>query len=306
MDYGIKGQKKPGLQEAVRNLDFATQNGVCAIDTAQAYGTAEKVTGEFLKRRTISRDKLFISTKLLPNILDNVSPKQYKEVIRKHLEGSLSVLNLKYVDAYMLHSARYAYDPEILDALAAVGKEGLTRKVGVSVYDPDEADACFHHGEIGYIQIPYSIFDHRMKEQGIFLKAHESGVSIGTRSAFIQGLITMEESEVPPFLENAKPILQRLDRLVRETGYSRVELAMGYVKKEKEISHLVFGIDSMEQLKEDIHAFQNEIPNDVFRRMEKEFHGLAADVVMPSLWKKGREDEVSGDGTGAVRFHQTA
>ena len=286
MDYGIKGQKKPDLQQAVRNLDFATQNGVCAIDTARAYGTAEKVTGEFLKRKTIPRDKLFISTKLLPNILDSVEPENYRNVIRENLEESLSVLHLEYVDAYMLHSARYAHNPEILDALEAVGKEGLTRQVGVSVYDPDEAVSCFEHGGVGYIQAPYSIFDHRMKEQGVFLKARESGVAIGTRSAFIQGLITMKGSEVPPFLDKAKPILERLDSLSRETGYSRIELAIEYVKKE-EICHLVFGIDSMEQLKEDIDAFRQEMSDDIILRMQEEFGGLSTDIVMPSLWKKG-------------------
>lgn len=118
------------------------------------------------------------------------------------------------------------------------------------------------------------------------MKARESGVAIGTRSAFIQGLITMKGSEVPPFLDKAKPILERLDSLSRETGYSRIELAIGYVKKE-EICHLVFGIDSMEQLKEDIDAFRQEMSDDIILRMQEEFGGLSTDIVMPSLWKKG-------------------
>ena len=40
MDYGIAGQKQPTVEKAVECLDYATQNGISTIDTANAYGTA--------------------------------------------------------------------------------------------------------------------------------------------------------------------------------------------------------------------------------------------------------------------------
>ena len=83
LDYGITGQKKPPQEYAVECLDYATQNGILAIDTAAAYGTAEEVVGTFLAKKTIPRNKLFISTKLLPNILDECPPEDYKRVFRK-------------------------------------------------------------------------------------------------------------------------------------------------------------------------------------------------------------------------------
>ena len=43
MDYGISGQKQPTVEQAVNMLDFATQNGINTIDTANAYGSAEDV-----------------------------------------------------------------------------------------------------------------------------------------------------------------------------------------------------------------------------------------------------------------------
>lgn len=60
MDYGIKGLKKPLTQDTIRWLDYATKNGVTAIDTAAAYGTAEKIVGEFLKN-IHCREKIFLS-----------------------------------------------------------------------------------------------------------------------------------------------------------------------------------------------------------------------------------------------------
>ena len=52
LDYGIRGQKKPSVEDAIKILDYATQNGIDNIDTALAYGNAEEVVGEFLKRKT--------------------------------------------------------------------------------------------------------------------------------------------------------------------------------------------------------------------------------------------------------------
>ena len=71
MNYGIRGQKQPNLKEAIKMLDYAVQNGIANIDTANAYGTAENVVGEFLKKNTVGREQLFIISKCRPNLLDN-------------------------------------------------------------------------------------------------------------------------------------------------------------------------------------------------------------------------------------------
>lgn len=286
LNYGIIGQKKPSLEYAVDCLDYATQNGIAAIDTATAYGTAETVAGAFLAKKTVPRDKLFVSTKFLPNILDDYQPEDYERVIRENLQNSLKTLHLDYVDAYMLHSARYAFRPDILEALQVMQKEGLAKKVGVSVYEPEEAMACYASPFVDFIQCPYSIFDHRMKENGVFAEENKGNCQVDVRSAFIQGLILLDEDQVPPFLAGAKPIVKKIAAISKETGISRIALAMGYIKRENAITHLVFGVDSKEQLAQDIEIFRQDLPADLLARMDEEFRGIPADIVMPSLWKK--------------------
>ena len=53
MNYGICNQMQPTIDDSVNMLDYATQNGINAIDTAFAYGTAEDVVGKFLKKRLL-------------------------------------------------------------------------------------------------------------------------------------------------------------------------------------------------------------------------------------------------------------
>ncbi len=286
LDYGIRGQKKPSPEYCISCLDYATQNGILALDTAPAYGTAEEITGCFLRKKTIPRHKLFISTKLPPNILDDIPARAYECTIRKYLQKSLSVLGTDYIDAYLLHTSGYAFNPEILAALGTMRKEGLAIKTGVSVYEPEEAMTAIGHPAVNFIQAPYSIFDHRMKESRILDQAENAECQLHARSAFLQGLITMEEQKIPAYLDQAKPLIRKISRICTETGLSRVELAMAYVKRERAVSHLVFGVDSLEQLKEDITLFQKNVSQDLLCIMEYEFRHSDSAIIMPSLWKK--------------------
>ena len=240
----------------------------------------------FFEKKTIARDKLFISSKMLPNVLDDYEGDQYVGKIREHIVNSLKVLGTDYLDAYMLHSARYAHRPDILQALYEMKKEGLAKKVGVSIYEPDEAKACFESPFADFIQLPYSVFDHRMKDAGVFDPEASKGVEIHTRSAFIQGLILLDAEQVPEFLSPAKPIVRKIKKICDESNLSRVALALAYVKEQTVPTHLVFGVDNLEQLKQDISFFNADIPKDVLKQLEHEFSGIAADIVMPSLWKR--------------------
>ncbi len=286
MNYGIFLQKKHDLEDAVRCLDYAAQNGVNAIDTAKAYGTAEEVVGEFLKKKSTPRDRLFISTKFKPNLLDDVKPADYERVIEQELTSQLKTLNTDYVDAYLFHSSRYAFDEDKLSAIHKMVEKGYTRKVGVSIYEPEEAFACLKSPFVDFMQAPYSIFDHRMKLSGVLKAIENNSCDFHTRSAFIQGLIMMDEDQAPDFLSEAKPIIKRITKLCDDAGISRVQLALQYVKREKAISHLVFGVDSLEQLKDNIRLFEEELPVELLDQVGTEFDNLKADIVMPSLWKR--------------------
>lgn len=143
MDYGISGQKQPSVEQAVEMLDYAVQNGINTIDTANAYGTAEDVVGAFLRRQTVPRESLWIISKFRPNLLDDVKENEYYAVMKENLTNTLERLGVDYLDTYLLHSARYVYNDAIIATLNRFKQEGYTRKVGVSVYEVDEAKKMY-------------------------------------------------------------------------------------------------------------------------------------------------------------------
>lgn len=286
MDYGINGKKKPPMEESIRCLDFAVNNGVKSIDTAAAYGNAEEIVGTFLKKKIIEREKLWISSKLLPNILDGCSPDKYYDVIRNELIKSLATLGTDYLDAYYFHSSRYAFNEEMLEAIHKIQQDGLAKKVGVSVYEIEEAEACITSNNVSILQAPYSVFDHRMRTANIFKNAENRNVEINIRSTFLQGLVLKDKEEVPTYLHEAKDLAEIFTMISNEYGVGRINLALAYVKREKTVTNLVFGVHSLDQLRTDIEAFNANIPEEALVEIDKRFDKVPKHVVIPSLWKK--------------------
>lgn len=287
MDYGICGQRKPSVEDACDMLEYAVKNGISRIDTAKQYGTAEDVVGRFFETREVKREDIFLSTKFQPNRLDDVNVVDYYTVFKEEIQQQLMRLHVDYIDAYLLHSARYVFDDEILEALNRLKSDGYAKYVGVSVYETEEASCGINSRYVDYLQLPYSIFDQRMKNEGIFELAERSkNTIIDSRSAFIQGLILMDENQVPGFLYKAKPIIREINELTEKYSISKIALAMNYVKQTDTINSLVFGVDNLQQLKEDIRLFEQEIDLGIMNEIADKFRNIEADIVMPSLWKK--------------------
>ena len=55
------------------------------------------------------------------------------------------------------------------------------------------------------------------------------------------------------------------------------------------IDYLVFGVEKIEQLKEDIHRFKSiNIPEDFYKEAEREFGKIEESIIIPSLWSDGK------------------
>lgn len=285
LDYGLRGKTKPSLGESVRLIEYAVANGIDAIDTAEAYGTAQLVLGTFLSRYPKKRTGLTIGSKFMPNILDDVPVDGFRGIIKKHLTDTLKTLHTDYLDYYLFHSARYIFDEEKLSALADLKSEGLVRRVGVSVYNPEEAEHGFLSESVDMIQLPFSLFDRRMETTKVFERWPDR-IILHTRSAFLQGLITMSAEELPPFLSRAADPLNQVRVFCRTHGISPVKLALWYVRSVSPGACLVFGVHEQAQLEEDIHAFSEPFDESLLKSFADHISGLTPDIVMPSLWKK--------------------
>ena len=286
MDYGVQGGTRPAVEDAVRMLDYATQNGVDAIDTAAAYGTAEDVVGEFLSRKTLPRDSVQVISKFGTNIFDGASVVDYAERLRAAAETSLKRIRSDYLDAYICHVPTAAGDSAIIEAMDVLKASGLVRHVGFSVYDPDQTLACLTTDVVDFIQSPFSFLDRRMETSGALAAASAKGVDLHTRSAFVQGLMLMDVKKIPERLAATRPVISDLEAACAEAGLSRRALALAFVKANPNVSHLVFGVDNMAQLKEIVADFNRSVDPGAVKSIADKFSAVNPSIFLPNNWKK--------------------
>jgi aryl-alcohol dehydrogenase-like predicted oxidoreductase len=284
MEYGVAKDVKPSLAQALDILDYAFSNDITAFDTAGGYGNAEEVLGEFLKNHQTDRQQLHIVTKT-GNCLDNVEKNKYISTLQKKLSESLIRLHTDYIDTYLFHTAQYAYEDEKLHALHQLKKEGLIKHCGVSVYQPKEALSAINSGFVDFIQLPFNLFDHRFYNEKVFALAKEKNIIIHTRSTFLQGLFAMDLEKIPPFLSIALSPLCELEKLCTKHDLTKLELAMAFVKSFPEITNIIIGVNTLEQLKINLQLYTKNIEYDLSQKILKQFNNLNEKIYLPTLWE---------------------
>lgn len=130
--FGVFQVSDPAIcEQAV--LD-AVACGCRLIDTAASYGNEEAV-GNAIKKCGVSRDELFITTKLW------VQDAGY-EAVKKAVETSMHKLGVEYLDLYLIHQPMGDYYGAYR-ALEELYKEGVLRAIGIcNCYPHVLADLC--------------------------------------------------------------------------------------------------------------------------------------------------------------------
>jgi aryl-alcohol dehydrogenase-like predicted oxidoreductase len=287
LDYGVNNfLGKPTREKSLEILDFAFNNGIRIFDTAAAYGDAEEILGEFIKKRGIEKD-VFIISKLLPNIFSNEeSEEEVKKIIESEVRKSLNRLCISKLYGYLLHTPEYIYNDKIVSALKYCKKIGLIENFGVSVYE--EKDALYAASlPCDFIQIPYSVFDQRLNNTDFFELCKKNRTKVFARGAFLQGLIVMNEEKIPEHLNEAKEYLRDFDKIIKKYGVSRLEASLLFSYNNPYIGHVVFGVDNISQLREDLEIVErNKFPEGCRNQLMNIFMNIKKSIIFPSLWKK--------------------
>ena len=113
-------------KDAVKAVENALESGYRLIDTAKAYGN-EKEIGEAVKKSNISREEIFVTTKL-----DN-NDHGYDEAL-KAFDDSLKRLNLDYIDLYLIHWPSSRQRNKTWKAFEKLLEKKVCRSIGVSNY----------------------------------------------------------------------------------------------------------------------------------------------------------------------------
>ncbi|THB81139.1 MAG: aldo/keto reductase [Desulfobacteraceae bacterium] len=127
------GTYQLSVDQAESCVKEAIATGFRHIDSAEGYQN-EEGTGRGLKAAGVSRDDLFVTTKLFPGYKQWGAPEKDFQQTVDTLKKQLGELQLDYVDLYLIHAPLSELRLEQWSALEELKKSGLTRHIGVSNY----------------------------------------------------------------------------------------------------------------------------------------------------------------------------
>jgi aryl-alcohol dehydrogenase-like predicted oxidoreductase len=284
-DYGIRGSGQPQRESVYEMLSYAIKNGITEFDTAAAYGDAEEVLGDYIRKYPEVSKEMRIVSKLHPEAFLEVDERKWNDIAVERAKRSLDILGIEHFSAYHFHRPQYLFNPKAVEALYKVKDAGLTEVIGVSTYTPEEAMKALEWDEIEAIQIPYNVFDRRLDKAGFFEKARGKGLRVYARSSLLQGLALMDPDHLPDRVEFAKNELLKFRKICKEYDLTPLQAAIGYVSEIQEIDFVVFGVDNITQLKEYISLEDVDIPIEAINCYKRAFESSEERLVNPVLWK---------------------
>ena len=275
IDYGINNTSgKIPKEEVKKILNFAFDNGITMIDTASAYGESEAVLGEGIA----NTGKVFqIITKYPANT--ELRPLQW-------IDKSLGLLKSNKIHGYLFHNySIFQSNPEYIEDLIKIKEAGKTEKIGFSIYHPSEAEYILKHNvPCDIVQLPYNIFDQRFAF--LFSELYNRGIDIYVRSVFLQGLFFIELEKIDKHFDSVRVYLREIRQLAVNYSINIAALCLGFVYTNEYVSNVVIGIDSLENLKENINNFtllkNKKISYDSFSK----FAVNDENIILPYNWSK--------------------
>jgi len=275
------------IEEYRKIVDYAIDNGINFIDTAEGYGKSEEILGEFLKGR---RDDVVLATKIS-------SYEWHYEGMRKSLEKSLKRLQTDYVDLYQIHwpkiKGRYGCPSDMEDkdyeniytSMERLKKEGYISAGGVSNFRLHHLkkfkDEAFN--VIVTNQVPYSLLWRGYDEPDIVAFCRCKGLRYLAYSSLAQGLLTgkysrdtalaeIQKSNIlfnEPVYSRAMKVVDVVKEVAEEVDATPAQVALKWVIERELIVSALVGIRNVKELKENVEAVNLHLTKEQMDRLDK-------------------------------------
>jgi diketogulonate reductase-like aldo/keto reductase len=243
------GQGTWASRSGVEPIRLGISLGATHVDTAEMYGT-EPLVGKAISD---IRDSVFLATKVSPQHLD------YNDVI-KAAEGSLSRLNTKTIDLYMIHWPNPRVPiKETMRAMEDLVKQGKIRHIGVSnfsVEDLKDAQDALTSQEIVSNQVEYNLMN-RAAEAALVPYCKAQKITIVAYSPLVRGQVTRRKDEI-------------LVKIAAKYQKTRAQVALNFLTREENVVAIPKA-DRVEHVKENCEASGWRLSEEDIRLIDERF-----------------------------------
>ncbi len=242
-DKNILGPHSIDINATIEIIEMAIDQGINYFDTAYMYheGMSENILGHALKMLN-AHDKVHIATKV-PYSLHRI-PLTLEEIFEEQCQR----LQTEVIDFYLLHNVNELTLPRFeekkaFEFLTQLKKEGRVKHLGFSFHDDISLfEKVLHSYDWDFCQIQYNFVDENYQAGTKGLKkAHEKGLGVIVMEPLKGGALAKElPSDIEEIWKDAHVTQKPADRALR------------WLFDKEEVSLVLSGMNSIEQLKENI------------------------------------------------------
>lgn len=276
LDYGINNSVgKPNQREITNILHYAYDAGIRILDTAESYGNAINIISAYQKTEN---NKFKIISKF--KYFDGLD-------IEQLVNRTIVALEVENLFCYMFHSFEDLNKyPELLEKIYSMYLTGLIEHIGVSIYTNEQFEKIINRNEINVIQLPYNLLDNDLQRGYLINKAKKMGKIIHVRSVFLQGLFFKDTRTITSnsVLSPLKEDIRNLQYIAKSENISLIALALQYPFNNANIDGVLFGVDTINQLKQNIEEFSQPVDKKIFETIDRIDIKLKH-LLLPTNWE---------------------
>lgn len=291
-----------------RIMDMARDYGINYLDTGNLYGggvgfkgRVEEMLGRYFKQGDNRRESFVLNTKCFqpmeyapdgPN--DSMGLSAFK--IYRSLEASLKRMQTDHVEMYTTHHCEENTNwDEIYGAYETIISQGKTYYIGSSNYGARHLVEAKYEAKkrnfLGFIaeQHRYSLFC-RLPELEVMPACKKFGIAFNSYAPLAGGFLTENALNPKPGTRGAghsiysdslgtwnegenRNRLLKLKALADELGETMSTVALAWQFNNPNVSSVICGCRTPEQLEASVHALDVKLEQDVMRRLDEIFPG---------------------------------
>lgn len=240
--YRLEQKTKFG---AVELLTTAFENGISTLDISNSYVDAYKFIAD-------SHLHWNVNAKI-------VLPKRFKRLD--------SEIRLKVIDIFeqmprikicnlMIHNITDVSKfniSEVSSALRKVAKEFGINKIGISIYPEQLSKISAQKFDV--IQLPVNVLDQRVFQDKVLETFPQLHTQVQARSIYLRGLLTSDSEFFQLKEQMSADSVTLFKDWCRTQNLNLSFVCMNFVYHLNFVTHIIFGANDINELKENIHSF---------------------------------------------------
>lgn len=244
---------RPPQAEVRDILEIAARSRLGVLDVTGRSPQAEIALGEVLPRPNPFR--VCIAT---------VRADRGADLVEAEARAVLRRMGVEQAECIFVPSASELFGPHGLalwDRLKYLKDQGLTRKIGISLFASDNPLALARRFRPDVVQAPASLLDQRLLIDGTLSDIAALGMEVHLRSIFLNGLLLLPPDRAPNHLKAAAARILQARRMIAEGKSDPLQAALGFALSRKEASTVLVGVASAAELNAVIAAAASPPPD---------------------------------------------